>query len=170
MYLCSVFPQKTGRLILVAPDGIRVSPFYWFVTQNSAGRKLLKRVVERPRVFFNTGKILRYFNLVSVKRHQFALNNFDTKDKRKKVYNVWLIYRNVHIHVPAFRKLIQKYQIPVDMFFGQHDKIIPPSIGWYFRKGIEKIVSVTVLDGGHRLLTQETGQAISEKIINQGVA
>ena len=164
LFLTSMFPVKIDLLVLIAPDGLKVSPFYRLVTQNAIGRKFLKWVIDKPAAFFQTGKILRRLNFISVKRHQFALNNFDTRDKREKVYRVWLAYRKIHFDSKYMKDLILKYKIPVLMFFGKHDNIIPPSIGYQFEDEEKRMIKVTVLDAGHRLLTEATGKEIARQI------
>jgi hypothetical protein len=68
------------------------------------------------------------------------------------VYQIWLTLRNVISKRKNIRHIVQKYGIPVHLFFGKYDKIIPPSIGIRFRKGIEKHVTLHVLEEGHRLI------------------
>ncbi len=167
LFLSGQFPEKVGHLILIAPDGIRISPFYKLVTQNKPGRRFLKGVVENPAIFFGIGKFLRSFRLINEKRYLFALNNFDSKEKREKVYRVWLIYRNVHVNIDDVRNTIMRHGIRTDMLFGAYDQIIPASIGFKFQMGMEKQIGVHILNSGHRLLNENTGIEIANLLIRE---
>ncbi len=167
--LIEIYPEKIEKIILLAPDGIRISIMYRFLTQTLLGIKLLKRVVDNPSIFFAFADLLRKSGLLSEKRYQFTLGNYDSKTKREKVYLVWMTLRKIISKKSDVTNAIKKYKIPAHLFFGKYDLIIPPSIGKKFQKGMEEYISLNVLESGHKLLKENTVKeidAILKKIKN----
>lgn len=162
--IMEMYPEHTEKLILLAPDGIRLNPFYLFLTHTLLGKKLLFLVIHHPSIFFITARILRKTGLVSEKKYSFARNNFDTISKREKVYLVWMILRKVISKKEELKNIIRRHKIPVYLFFGEKDKIIPPSIGWKFSNGVEKHVFINILDAGHKLINSRVMSLVAEKI------
>jgi len=160
--LLEIYPEKIEKIILIAPDGIRISPLYRYLTQFTAGQTLFKRVADNPTYFFVLARLIKSFRIVGEKKYAFAINNFDTKQKREKIFLVWMIFRRIISEGSKIKDVIKKYNIPVHLFFGKHDKIIPPSIGIRFQKGMEKYVTLNTLDSGHRLLKENTLKEIAE--------
>jgi pimeloyl-ACP methyl ester carboxylesterase len=154
--LFEIYPEKIEKIILLAPDGIKISLFYRFLTQTSIGRKLLKRAVESASVFLRIARILKTTGMVSEKKYEFFLGNFDSKSKREKVYLVWMTLRKIISKKSSIKSLVKKYNIQFYLFFGKHDRIIQPSIGINFKKGMEDNVSMNIIDSGHRLLKEKT--------------
>ncbi len=167
--LIEIYPEKIEKIILLAPDGIRISMMYRFLTQTLLGIKLLKRVVDNPSIFLAFADLLRKSGLLSEKRYQFTLGNYDSKTKREKVYLVWMTLRKIISKKAEIQNTIRKYNIPMVLFFGEYDIIIPPSIGKKFQKGMEEYISLNILESGHKLLKENTVKeidAILKKIKN----
>src|SRR5882757_6972898 len=55
--LMEKIPEKIGRLVLVAPDGLKMNPWYWLATQNPAGRRLFRWTMRYPGWFFFVLKV-----------------------------------------------------------------------------------------------------------------
>jgi pimeloyl-ACP methyl ester carboxylesterase len=159
--LFEIIPERIEKIVLLAPDGIKISPVYRLLTQNKVGQKLLKRVIEKPSFFFALAKFLKSTRLISDKKYAFGINNFDTRKKREKVYQVWMIFRDIISKTENLKAIIKKYKIPVHLFFGKQDKVIPSSIGINFQKGINEFVFLHNLDSGHRLLIEKNLKDIS---------
>jgi pimeloyl-ACP methyl ester carboxylesterase len=162
MKLFELFPEKTEKIILLAPDGIKISPFYSFFAKTPMGRSMLKNAVYKPGVFNAVADFLRKVRIVSEKKYQFAKNNFENKGRRERVYQVWLTLRNVQSDMKIIRQLLKQYNIKMHLFFGKYDKIIPPELGINFRKGMEDQISLHILEEGHRLIRPE----VLQKVIN----
>ena len=161
--ILEILPEKMEDIILIAPDGIRISLFYKFLTQTLFGKYLLKRVVKKPSLFFLLADWIKKIGLVSEKKYHFAKGNFDSNSKREKVYLVWMILRKIVSRKADLKNIIQKFNIPINLFFGKYDTIIPASIGLNFRKGMEKYISLDVLETGHKMINDKTLLDIAQK-------
>ncbi len=162
--ILEIYPEKMDDIILIAPDGIQISIFYKFLTQTLIGEKLLKYVVKNPSLFFLLAGWIKKIGLVTEKKYLFAKGNFDSNSKRQKVYLVWMTLRKIVSRKADLEKIIRSFNINVLLFFGKYDTIIPASIGLKFQKGMEKYVSVDILETGHKMMTEKTFLEIAKKL------
>ena len=163
--LIEIYPEKIEKIILLAPDGIRISIMYRFLTQTFPGNRLLKRVVDNPSIFFSLAGFLRKTGLLGEKKYQFTLGNYDSKTKRQKVYQVWMVLRKIISKKSEVKNAIRKNNLPVALFFGEYDLIIPPSIGKKFQKGMGKYMSLHILKSGHKLLKEDIVKEIYSRLM-----
>lgn len=148
-------PELVARMVLVAPDGLAYNPFYRFVTGTSFGRGLFKSFTEKPQPYQRLLDGLHRLKWVDRSRYHFAKYFIETEEKRKFLYNVWMDLKRLLPDLKEIRKNIRQRPIPVCIFMGEHDHVIPPKLAFSFAKGIPDI-SVTVLRKGHRLMDHET--------------
>lgn len=160
--LLTLFPERIRSVILLAPDGVKISPWYKFLTRNRVGIYLFRRAVRNPSGLFYIGKFLRALKILGEKQYKFALLNFDNEQKRKKVYNVWMIFREILPVETTVKSLAVKYEIPLILFFGKFDTIIPPVLGMNFLLGYDGPSDITVLDAGHQLMSEAAAKKICE--------
>jgi pimeloyl-ACP methyl ester carboxylesterase len=153
--MLELFPERIEKIILLAPDGIKINPFYSFLTRTWIGKKLLRNTVANPVFFTRLAGFLKTTRIISEKRYNFAYSNFENRSKREKVYQVWMTLKNVVSKQGDIRRKLVRYNIRMYLFFGKYDKIIPPSIGEKFRKGVERQVKLHILEEGHRLIRQD---------------
>ena len=146
------YSKRINRVLLLAPDGLKISKWYKFITGTSFGKKLFKRVVYKSRLTLQIAKGLNKIGVVKEKQYLFALSNFDTLEKRKKVYNVWMIFRNILPQAKIVGEALNQYKIPVDIYFGKRDTIIPVGFGIKFIRDAVYPVNIHVLDAGHNLM------------------
>ena len=57
-------------------------------------------------------------------------------------------------------QLAEEFRIPIHLFFGTHDRVIPPTTGHNLRKFAPDRITQEELPAGHILLTPELGSAI----------
>ncbi len=94
--LLPYFSKRIDRVILLAADGLKISPWYVFITNTALGKRLFKRVVFTALIASSGFQNYSTKQVSSAKSNIiFALSNFDTLEKRKKVYNVWMIFRHI---------------------------------------------------------------------------
>jgi len=148
------------RVFLLAPDGLRINPWYRFVTSHPVGRWLFQRVKEKPRIFLKVADILRAMRLVGEKQYRFAWAHFNTTAKRMKVYNVWMVFRQILPDIDKIRQVIVRYNIRVDLIFGKRDAFIRSSHAKRLVTGITDQCRIHELETGHNLLKPEIGELI----------
>lgn len=160
MELIPHFTKRIDRVLLLAPDGLKISPWYVFITNTKIGKKLFKRIVYKADRFLKLSKIFYKTGIIGEKQYLFALSNFDTLEKRKKVYNVWMIFRNILPKAKDVGEALNKNPLPVDIYFGKRDTIIPVIFGKKFIKEAVYPVNIHVLDAGHNLMKERIVQEL----------
>ena len=77
---------------------------------------------------------------------------------------VWPAMNEVMPEPEQLKKIIAKHHLPVIIFMGQHDKIIPPAIAMKFKQDLDS-VQVFVIEKGHRMIDNETARQISGSLL-----
>jgi len=156
--------ERIDRLILLAPDGLKPTTMYRFVTRNYFGKKLFERVIKDPHRLIAFGNGLKKIKLLDEKKIRFLKYSLENQLRRDKVYNGWMIYRYIIPDLSEVKKIIIANNTKVDLFFGKHDVLMPPSLGQKFKSGLGKNCTVHVLPTGHQLISEKNLAAIAELI------
>lgn len=155
MCLLEKIPERILSLNLFAPDGLKINPVYRLSSQTVGGRALYRAIVHYPRPFFQAANLAHWSGIISHQVHRFVKHHMDTFDKRKQVYDTWLIYRDFNPDLAQIRKLADIHKTPLLLFLGKYDRIIPPDhANRLCHKWRED--SVHILESGHLLLNQST--------------
>lgn len=155
------FSDRINRIFLLAPDGLKIGYWYLFVTHTRIGRFLLERVVKHPDHFFFVARFLRSIRVIGEKPYKFALNNFDNAEKRRKVHDVWILFRHILPDPFLVKIALEEHQVSLHMLFGVHDTIIPAAWGKRFMRGLDVPVTLDVLEMGHNMLKQKVAKEVA---------
>ena len=158
--LLEKIPEKVEKLILLAPDGLKVNIWYWLTTQTRVGNTFFRWTMRRPGWFFLLLRVGNALNLVNRSVYKFTLHHIDQAAARSDLYIRWTTLRAFRPDIRAIRALVRERKIPVRILYGQHDRIILSKRGEKFRKGIEPWCRLTVLPVGHQLLQARNLEAI----------
>ena len=158
--LTEKLPKRVKALILLAPDGLYTSAWYWMATQNAFGNKLFHSAVRQPGWIFSLLQLGRTCRVID--REFFKMANYYIQDRnaREHLYDRWMSLRKFKPDLKAIRSAIAENGIRVAMVFGQNDPMIPAKQGTKFQKGIEKFCHITVLAEGHQLLQEKYASLI----------
>lgn len=159
--LCLIeeMPERIGEVLLFAPDGLKINPLYKWTSTTRSGRALYRQVLHKPTLFFKSADLARWSGILSEKIHRFVLHHMDTYDKRKLVYDVWLIYREFEPDQKKIREKCDKNNIRINLVFGKFDRIIPPANGMRLLGGWRS-EALHVVDKGHLLLSEDVAVQI----------
>jgi hypothetical protein len=86
--------------------------------------------------------------------------------QRKKIYDVWMLLREFFPNVKKIQKLINHYDINIQLFFGLQDAVIPPSIGKNFIKGLKNPNGLHLVEMGHNLISDQMNTYLEGVLIN----
>lgn len=159
--LFEAFPEQVDFLMLIAPDGLTVNPWYRFATQTSVGNQVFRTVMGRPEGFVRLLRTGKRVGLVNDSIMKFVRIYVDDARMRHMVYRVWTTMRRFQPRLPKVKTLILENEVPVYLLFGRYDRIIQPSLGKPFVDGLEKWATMQVLDVGHQLLHPRNVEAIA---------
>ena len=162
--LYETIPDKISYIVLIAPDGLKVNPWYWFATQTFIGKRIFRYTMSMPAWFNGLLQAGQKTGLVNVSIMKFVHRYIDDTVMREKVYQVWTTMRKFTPRLTKVKSLIKKNQTPVYLIFGKFDRIIVPKFGERFMLDIEKWCRMEILDAGHQVLHPRYADAIANAL------
>jgi pimeloyl-ACP methyl ester carboxylesterase len=146
-------PEQFMRLILLAPDGLKVNFWYWIATQTAVGNLLFRRTMRRPGWLFFLLQLCHALRLTNPGIYKFAVHHIDDRRVRQDLYTRWTAMRKFKPGLTAIAAIIRHQQIPVSLVIGKYDRVIRWERAEKFRRrGIAELCSLILLDTGHQLL------------------
>jgi pimeloyl-ACP methyl ester carboxylesterase len=148
-------PEKVEKLVLLAPDGLKVNFWYWLATQTSLGNKFFAFTLKHPGWFFGFLKLMNKLRLVNASIFKFVNYYIGDATVRHLLYQRWTTLRRLKPDLVIIKSHIRKENIPVRLIYGKHDRIILSSVGEKFKKGIEEQCTLTIIHSGHQVLHEK---------------
>lgn len=164
MKIVELLPEHIDKVVLVASDGLVFNPFYYFMTRTFAGKKLFRSFLTEPQRYMPVINFGKSIGLVTRERYAFAMKYIHATADRAFLYKVW---PSLCLLIPDSKKLIkaiQHHDIPVHIFMGAKDPVIPASHAKRFKSKYDK-VQVYILDKGHRILDADTLPMMANSIL-----
>jgi pimeloyl-ACP methyl ester carboxylesterase len=153
-------PNNIQKAVLLAPDGLKVSFWYWLATQTWLGNGLFKYTMRYPFWFAWMVDVLKRFGWINMSVAKFVHAYIDDKKMRDDLYHIWTTMRKFRPQLEKVKSNIAQHQIPVHLVFGEFDRVILAENGYHFQKGVENCVSVHVIKSGHQLLKGKHAELI----------
>jgi pimeloyl-ACP methyl ester carboxylesterase len=120
-----VMPNRVQEVVLCAAEG--ATPHFWYslATGRRLGRLLLNTLVEKPAPFFIAIRLFNKLGLINKSEAKFAESHLKTPAQRNLVAQSWISLRLLPGTQYAVAECLNQNQIPLRMFAGQHDKVVP---------------------------------------------
>jgi pimeloyl-ACP methyl ester carboxylesterase len=164
--LYQAIPDRIEKIVLLAPDGLKVNFWYWLSTQTWIGNKVFYFTMQNPTWFFGFLKIFNWLGLVNSSIFKFVKYYIDNKKVRHELYNRWITLRSLRPNLSKIKSLINQHETRCRLIYGKHDRIILSERGEKFRKGIEEYCSVSVIESGHQVLHEKHVKDIVDRLIS----
>ncbi|MEP7373783.1 MAG: alpha/beta hydrolase [Chitinophagaceae bacterium] len=145
-------PESIKKIILLAPDGLRVNPWYWFATQTWIGNQIFRFSMKYPGWFFGFLKVINKLGLVNASVFKFVNFYIGNKEARQLLYKRWMTLRKLKPNLPRIKNGIRQYKTQTRLLYGKYDRIILPLRGEEFKKDIEEFCTLTIIDSGHQVV------------------
>ncbi len=146
------FDSRLQALWLIAPDGLENR---WVDRMMKVPRFLRKKLyhwVEQPDWLINFAKRLYRWKLVTGFVPKFLQSELSTPARRDRAFGIWTSLDYFHlVPLPQLKRKLIARELPVKLFFGKKDKIIPAHLGTSLSKGA-KHIEFQLLEGGHHFL------------------
>jgi len=153
--LYEYIPQKIEKLILLAPDGLKVNFWYWLSTQTWMGNKFFAFTMKHPGWFFGLLQLMNELKLVNASIFKFVKHYIGDTNVRQLLYQRWTTLRKIKPQLSSIKSNIKQQKTKVRLIYGIHDRIILSSVGEKFRQGIEKQCSISIIHSGHQVLHEK---------------
>ena len=155
LHLIQQIPERIKKVVLLAPDGMKVNFWYWLATQTFIGNRFFRLTMAKPGWFLGFLNGINSMKLVNPSIHKFVRYYIHDDQIRKELFERWTGLRKIR---PSHRHLksgIREFQIPIALLYGKFDRIIRVEPGERFRKGIEPYCQIELLDSGHQVLKEK---------------
>ena len=159
-------PEKIEKIILLAPDGLKINSWYWLATQTWLGNKFFALTMKKPGWFLGFLKLLNKLKLINASIFKFVNYYIGDAEVRRLLYTRWITLRKLKPHLQKIKNLIRENKIPVRLVYGKHDRIILSSVGEKFRRGIEEYCTLTVIHSGHQVLHEKHVEEILPALLH----
>jgi pimeloyl-ACP methyl ester carboxylesterase len=164
--LYEIIPSQIDKLVLLAPDGLKVNSWYWLATQTWAGNKLFALTMRKPEWFLGFLRLLKKLKLVNTSIFKFVNYYIGDKEVRRLLYARWTTLRKIKPGIKQIKSFIRSNKTPVRLVYGKHDRIILPVRGEKFMKGIEEYCTLSVIHSGHQVLHEKHIQEILSALLH----
>ncbi len=154
-------PELIEELILIAADGLKFKPYFWFLTRTSFGRWLFGGFVNGPHLVFFFLWMMKVLHLYPKRVVSFFRNSISTRNQRAALMMRWISVSRILPKLDLVTEAINKHQIPVRLMFGRRDKVIPYTNAVAFSKRIND-VKIEIPDQGHQLLKNQNAGILRE--------
>lgn len=147
-----VCPGQIEFMYLLAPDGLKVNPFYFLGTRTWVGQFIFRSIINHPGILFKSGNFLEKMKWMNPRINHFVKHHMDTVKKRKQVFNVWILFRKF---IPDLNKIIRHVNengTGVLMIFGRWDSVIPARLAAKLMPGLRQKEVLHILACGHRVM------------------
>jgi pimeloyl-ACP methyl ester carboxylesterase len=156
-------PEAVDKIILLSSDGMAFNPFYFFTTKTYLGKYLMRRLVANPRLYISVLDQLKRYKVVTGSLHTFVGSHLQAKKSREFLQNVWNVTSEIRPNTARLKNILNTREIPIFIYAGVYDSIIPVRLAKRFAKGIQT-AQLTLLQTGHRTINAETMQAIAKNL------
>jgi len=160
----SLYGSQSGafrKIVLLAPDGLVVNPWYWLSTQTFAGNRLFRFTMKHPAWFFLFLKGMNKTRRLNASVFKFVKAYIGDPSLRLSLYQRWTVLRKLKPHLALIKSQIRKHKTPVKLLYGKYDRIILSSRGEKFVKGIEEYCEIEILHAGHQVLQPRYASVIA---------
>lgn len=162
--IAELMPEKVDQLLLIASDGLVFNPLYFLVTKTFFGKRLFRRFLREPSRYLHYLNWMRSRKWLDESRYKFAMHYLGSESDRSFLLRVW---SDMSLIVPNMQRLkaaIEKQGMPVYIFMGSYDRVIPTKHALRFSKGLSS-AKVYVLEKGHRLLDADCVPKMADCLI-----
>ena len=153
--LYQLLPGNFEKLLLMAPDGLKVNGWYWLATQSYIGNRFFSMTMNHPQWFFGLLKFLNRLKLVNTSIFKFVNYYIGDRQARDLLYMRWTCLRKLKPGLGVIKKYIRAHHTKIRLVYGKHDRIILPVVGEKFRHGIEDQCSIVIIHSGHQILHEK---------------
>ena len=157
-------PACVDNILLIAADGLVFNPFYYFVTKNFFGKRLFKSFLGNIKAYMPLVNFLKNLKIIPAARYKFGMQYLQTADSREFLLQVWPAMSRIVPNERRLRAAIKQYKIPVHVFMGTYDKVIPLRNANAFKRDLET-VHLHVVEKGHRMLDNDTIPKMAECLL-----
>ncbi|WP_234736257.1 alpha/beta hydrolase [Tellurirhabdus bombi] len=153
------FPDQTNELILLAPDGITISPWYTLATSTLSGRRVFRYFLNHMPLLHRVGQFFLSLGVINRSALKFAENTLATTEQRELVYNSWVYFREMQFNHRKLSTTFNQRSMRLRFYAGYFDQILPVSFLFPLTRHLHAY-ELTVLKTGHNRLIEKVAKLL----------
>lgn len=163
--LASLFDviNRLDKIYLIAPEGIQAKGMFSAQIVPVWLRRVLKKSITNPEWLISIMEVCYKIGILSRFNYNFIKINISTEKRRERIFNTWIFLNDFKINLTRTRKLVKETTLPVELYFGKYDEIIPLGIGEKLSGEIPNI-RLNVIDEGHLLINEKLNELIRDQL------
>ncbi len=162
--IVELLPANIRMVTLIATDGLATNRLYYFCTRTLLGKKIFSNMLKKPGRYFRIIEWLRKTNRLDPTRYKFVMQHLKSADQRQFLLRVWPSMSDLVPDPKKLKQAIKQYHIPVYIFMGTYDRIMPISLAERFKRGLDT-VQLFVLEKGHRVFDDKNTRLIADTLL-----
>ena len=141
------------QAVLIAPDGLRVNPWYYLATQTKAGNALFKYTMDNPAWIFAIMKPIEKLGLLPGILLKFAKRYLENDAERNLLYLRWTTMRRFKANTSKIIKACTEKGTRLTLVYGKYDPIILKNRS----AGLmgEKNIMIEEIEASHQLIKEK---------------
>lgn len=160
-------PDKISKVVLLAPDGLKMNSWYWLATQTRIGNRLFKYTMQHPQWFAAVVNLMNKLNFVNKGVAKYVHKYIDDAQVRNNLYIIWTTLRKFKPDLKRVKEQVVFNHISIQLVFGKYDRVIPSANGYRLQKGCESHIQMHEVQGGHLLLKEKHAAFIISLLTNE---
>ncbi|WP_339788189.1 alpha/beta fold hydrolase [uncultured Imperialibacter sp.] len=158
-----LFPQRVQRIILAAPDGIYLNPWYNVATGTWVMRAIFHYLNDHPALLIRLISFFSRTRLVSGRLAKFAISQVADHNNGNSIYHAWVGFRHFTQNIDKVLQTVNQNNIHVTMVAGKYDTVIPYGKLHSFEKKCASSDFV-LIKTGHNSLLQKFHESLLENV------
>ncbi len=166
--LASLFEiaEQLDKIYLIAPDGIQTKGMAKVLIFPTWLKNAIHGLLNRPAWLISFMEILNKTGLLSRFNFNFVKYNISSIERRERLLRTWISINDFKVDLRKVKKILKEKKIPVELYFGKHDKIIPTKVGEKLSGELSN-VRLNVIEEGHLLLNEKLSRLITDQLKEQ---
>ncbi len=154
LILAELIPMLLDKIILIAPDGIKINFWNRFVTTTFLGKVLFRYFMHHPKRYTQLLNLLHVLKILPRNLYLFSKMHTRNSHNSIRVFNAWMNMKNMIPDLAVIKETQQKYSFSILAFYGKYDFVINQKSMAVLKKEIPN-AEIKVLEKGHNLLDDE---------------
>ncbi|MBC7914564.1 MAG: alpha/beta hydrolase [Pyrinomonadaceae bacterium] len=155
-------PQYVNKAFFIAPDGIRPNKILQFGSRNRIMNRIFYKLVYSPKTVQLILNSLLKYRYIDDSLHRILQGEFGTVETRLTCYQAITYHASLRFNKNKLAAIINRNCIKTYFYFGETDRLFPPSIGREFTAILEN-TSLNILNTGHELVNKDLSEFINRQ-------
>jgi pimeloyl-ACP methyl ester carboxylesterase len=156
--LLELFPEKTDKIFLVAPDGIKRDYPNFLLNRTYLGDKILHLLHRNPALISSSLKVLKGGRIINEKAYHYYHSQTTDSHKREFVLKVWKVFSKLNPNLKEIKRILsERPELNFNLVYGKFDSLISARHIEKFSNDLIELRNAQFrkLDSGHNLLNAD---------------